>query len=147
MRLERFKYLVSHGYKIPSISGYNYTAVARMLNGERDLEKHFRFIPSLSFLAPENGDAYNNNFVIKKLVVPISILGYNDAEEWKGPSPTYEQAAIEKLAKLQKRPAIVENLASTFNFKSTDKPTDMDSQSPLSFIENTTFSDVLTKIA
>jgi hypothetical protein len=98
-------------------------------------------------LAPENGDAYNNNFVIKKLVVPISILGYNDAEEWKGPSPTYEQAAIEKLAKLQKRPAIVENLASTFNFKSTDKPTDMDSQSPLSFIENTTFSDVLTKIA
>jgi hypothetical protein len=143
MRLERFKYLVSHGYKIPSISGYNYTAVARMLKGEWDLEKHFRLIPSLSFLAPENGDAYNNNIVIKKLVVPISILGYNNADEWKGPSPTYEQAAIEKLANLQKRPAIVENLASTFNFK----PHDMDSESPLSFIENTTFSDVLTKMA
>ena len=147
MMLERFKYLVSHDYKIPNIIGYNCTAVARMLNGERDLEKHFRFIPSLSFLAPENGDAYNNNIAVKKLVVPISILGYHDAEEWKGPSPTYEQAAIEKLAKLQKRPEIVENLASTFNFKPNFEPQDMDSQSPLSFIENTTFSDVLTKIA
>jgi hypothetical protein len=67
----RFKYVVTHGYKIDKVIGYNLRGVARLLNGRARLEKNeIPFIPSLSFLAPSaTGDVYNKNIRTRKMLI------------------------------------------------------------------------------
>jgi hypothetical protein len=76
MMVKRFAYVATNGYRMDSFKSYNLRATARILEGKFRAPDYVKFIPSLSFLAPRNGDAYNKNFKMERVVVTANMLGY-----------------------------------------------------------------------
>lgn len=67
--LQRFKYLVTHGYHIKHLVLYNLKALTRLLGGVNFVDSSIPLIPSISFLALNSGDNFNKQFGLRTAVL------------------------------------------------------------------------------